>query len=473
MDSDAANEKPSLGDDYSQDIISTLPEEILSHILSFLATIDAVRTSVLSKNWIYKWTSITNLDVDDKLLYSVKSRTSKAVFINFMNRVLSHIQSSRINNVSLRFSKFKNKASVLNSWISAVLNKGVQKLNIEYLYEDHPLKQLDFVLPYSFFKSETLIELKLKLSNCIIRVPSGNILSNVRILKITLLNFVSNSLSESKQIILRFPVLKDFHMEYCTWLNVRNVSFDAPQLENFSASAPKFGWRDDDARNSVINILALNLRKFSYRGYLTHGLILSKPTSVMDAYLNICKVYWKIDDTWQKTGLRACKLLTAFQNLKFLKLGYETVRAMTHESPQVSTLPLFGSLVSLDIEMNFLSISQNMLFILLHKSPVLERLCLCLDPPNSSEDFLTSMEVPHCFTSSLKLVEFSTFFYEEMPSLSLPIYVLQNTTLLKRMTVKIKAQFKTRDMKNIIEEVLLSSPKASKIASVAVQEIFY
>ncbi|KAI4328662.1 hypothetical protein L6164_020998 [Bauhinia variegata] len=107
---DATNKKPCLGGDYSQDIISTLPDEILSRILSFLPTKDAVKTSVLSKNWIYKWTCITNLDVDDK--FSMKSRTRKEIFINFMNRVLSHVQSSKINNVSLKFIFFEYKASI-------------------------------------------------------------------------------------------------------------------------------------------------------------------------------------------------------------------------------------------------------------------------------------------------------------------------------------------------------------------------
>ncbi|KAI4328661.1 hypothetical protein L6164_020997 [Bauhinia variegata] len=90
MDSEPARKKLKLNpaDNDSQDIISNLPEDILSHILSFLPTKDAVRTSVLSTKWIYKWTCITNLDVDNRLIYSKKTRTRKSLFINFMNRAM-------------------------------------------------------------------------------------------------------------------------------------------------------------------------------------------------------------------------------------------------------------------------------------------------------------------------------------------------------------------------------------------------
>jgi hypothetical protein len=46
---------------------------LISHILSFLPTRDAVRTSVLSKKWLDNWTFITKLDFDDGL-YSDSTR---------------------------------------------------------------------------------------------------------------------------------------------------------------------------------------------------------------------------------------------------------------------------------------------------------------------------------------------------------------------------------------------------------------
>ncbi|KAK9054430.1 hypothetical protein SSX86_025508 [Deinandra increscens subsp. villosa] len=46
----------------SSDIISTLPQTILETILSLLPTEEAARTSILSREWRYKWTKIPKLD---------------------------------------------------------------------------------------------------------------------------------------------------------------------------------------------------------------------------------------------------------------------------------------------------------------------------------------------------------------------------------------------------------------------------
>ncbi|BAT93199.1 hypothetical protein VIGAN_07212500 [Vigna angularis var. angularis] len=59
-----------------EDTMSKLPEPLISRILSFLPTKDAVRTSVLSKKWFFRWTFITRLDFDDTEFYSFKKKTS-------------------------------------------------------------------------------------------------------------------------------------------------------------------------------------------------------------------------------------------------------------------------------------------------------------------------------------------------------------------------------------------------------------
>ncbi|CAI0439552.1 unnamed protein product [Linum tenue] len=50
------------------DRLSSLPDEIISHILSFLETKYAVGTAVLGRRWEGLWTMVSNLDLDDRLI---------------------------------------------------------------------------------------------------------------------------------------------------------------------------------------------------------------------------------------------------------------------------------------------------------------------------------------------------------------------------------------------------------------------
>uniref|UniRef100_A0A251RNP1 Putative F-box domain, Leucine-rich repeat domain, L domain-like protein n=1 Tax=Helianthus annuus TaxID=4232 RepID=A0A251RNP1_HELAN len=54
--------KPEYAERMALDRISTLPQPILETVLSLLSTEEAARTSILSKEWRYRWTTIPNLE---------------------------------------------------------------------------------------------------------------------------------------------------------------------------------------------------------------------------------------------------------------------------------------------------------------------------------------------------------------------------------------------------------------------------
>ncbi|CAL1412347.1 unnamed protein product [Linum trigynum] len=74
--------------------ITSLPDEIISHVLSFLPTKYAVATVALSRQWKDLSTSLRNLDFDNRLVRSIPLDSGEAKrrdleFSRFVGRVLS------------------------------------------------------------------------------------------------------------------------------------------------------------------------------------------------------------------------------------------------------------------------------------------------------------------------------------------------------------------------------------------------
>ncbi|KAK8478284.1 hypothetical protein V6N11_021476 [Hibiscus sabdariffa] len=68
------------------DRFSYLPKKVAFHILYFLPTKLAVRTSILSRKWRYLWGSVSALDFDDTLLFSCKNGDIHGIGgVNFIN----------------------------------------------------------------------------------------------------------------------------------------------------------------------------------------------------------------------------------------------------------------------------------------------------------------------------------------------------------------------------------------------------
>lgn len=79
------------------DRISALSDALVRHILSFLPTIYAVWTSLLSSRWNNLWNSLPNVDFDDEDFHT--KRTDR--FMKIVGRVLSSRGSSDIRKLRL------------------------------------------------------------------------------------------------------------------------------------------------------------------------------------------------------------------------------------------------------------------------------------------------------------------------------------------------------------------------------------
>lgn len=92
--------------DSTLDIIRGLPEDVLKNILARLSVRDAVRTSILSSKWRYKWATIPHLIFNDECLPSTHDSHCHYKLVNIVDEVLllhkGPIQKFKLSNSQLK-----------------------------------------------------------------------------------------------------------------------------------------------------------------------------------------------------------------------------------------------------------------------------------------------------------------------------------------------------------------------------------
>ncbi|TKY49267.1 F-box/FBD/LRR-repeat protein [Spatholobus suberectus] len=403
-------------------ITSKLPESLISHILSFLPAKDAVRTSVLSKRWMYHWTSITKLDLDDSVFYSPKKKTGgKQFFVNFVYRALLLTKSPSMESFSLEITN-KYDASLVNTWISGILNRNVKNLHIYSHFE----VSFNAYTSYSLFDSEVLEELVLKMINTI-RVPITFVhFGHLKLLKLCSIVFALESSSSSEDLTLSLPVLKVFETINCTWLNAKSVTLRAPLLESVLVEHdPEAIFYELDYLPIKISALCLKKIAFCSFCYISQNLVLLDPSSARNASANII-LHRCNKDSVSETGSHASSLLRQFSEVKCLK--FDGPEVLPPSESHVAILPVFGMLSRL--ELGF--VTAEFLLALLLRSPVLKTLAF-KGIYKFDKELLNSATVPHCLTSTLQLVKFGKVHGLEH-ELCLAKFVMENGLAMERMS---------------------------------------
>ncbi|KAL7149611.1 hypothetical protein ABFS83_05G053000 [Erythranthe nasuta] len=134
--------------------ISDLPNDILQIILYFLSQKDAVRTSILSKSWRYRWRTRPNLDFSEATF-----KGKKQEFLSFVDNTLQQYRDRRLclDEFHLRISLddcLKHKSvSLLEKWIPILTTMGVKESRLSISTVDRN------DMPSVVFRAESLQQL--------------------------------------------------------------------------------------------------------------------------------------------------------------------------------------------------------------------------------------------------------------------------------------------------------------------------
>ncbi|CAH8271884.1 unnamed protein product [Arabidopsis lyrata] len=139
-----------------EDLISKLPEVLISQILSYLPTKDIVRTSVLSKRWKSIWLLIPGLHLDSCEFPDYNT------FVDFMNDFLfsSREPKSCLNKLKLSIQKDETDPSCVTLWTDFVARGKLTHLDVEF--GGRLLMRVYWeLMPLSLYTCKTLLHLRL------------------------------------------------------------------------------------------------------------------------------------------------------------------------------------------------------------------------------------------------------------------------------------------------------------------------
>ncbi|XP_054782964.1 F-box/LRR-repeat protein At3g58930-like [Prosopis cineraria] len=107
------------------DRISSLPDPLLHHILSFLPIKEAIAKSlILSKRWTRLWLAMPALDIHDTGFATLDS------FIQFVDAVLFLSHPKPINMFRLKCQIFQVPPIRTNLWVNFLINCKVEHLEL-------------------------------------------------------------------------------------------------------------------------------------------------------------------------------------------------------------------------------------------------------------------------------------------------------------------------------------------------------
>ncbi|KAG7561376.1 F-box-like domain superfamily [Arabidopsis thaliana x Arabidopsis arenosa] len=368
------------------DRISSLPDELLCHILAFFTTKEAALTSVLSKRWLNLWTLVPNLEIDDSaFLHPEEGKRERdeilQSFMDFVDRVLAVQGDSPIKKFSLKCQTGIDTDRV-NPWICNVLHRGVSDLELflefpRYNY-DSPSED-EYFLPKEMFVSRTLVELKLRSKFGVDwwRGSRGTFLPMLKSLDI---NTDRISLGEKLEMFLpSFPVLEELYMADFDW-SESDESASSTCLRKLTI----YGGFDDLKNLKSISFDTPSLVFLDYSDFVAEDYPTVNLTNLVDARLNLIvsddqielirapndenEVLMRLRNVWKLiSGIRnvqklcfsadtlellslCCESIPVFNNLKFLRIksnedrGWQAMPVLLRNCPHLETLVLEGLL---------------------------------------------------------------------------------------------------------------------------------
>ncbi|MED6189653.1 hypothetical protein PIB30_117592 [Stylosanthes scabra] len=435
------------------DIISTLPNPLLCHILSFLPTIDAVGTSVLSRRWRHLWKDLQVFDFHDERI------RDRERFVSFVESVLSRRSYPDIQKFSLRCYSLDD-LNALKRWIRDVLGPCLQEMELNF-YDYKTRNGIDAI-----FTCASLVSLSLVGHFYMNDIPA------VHLPLLKNLELAAPGVPVDSKLISGCPALEDLYFIYSGRFNPK-INLLSASLKRLRLIEALKRLRLIEARNfdyleiSEIQIDAPNLEflRIYLEDSCVRTLAVSDFPNMNEASFDIYPKPEHVD--WLP------KLLQALSQTKKLGLGGFSTQCLV-KAPNLH-LPEFSCLSQLRI--CFSSFYSGVLMKLLCSCPMLQVLKIdntvgqhsdfeplrysVLPEPSS---WTQPASVPSCVMSHLNILEFRRY-PDSLEEREFFAYILQNALVLKTITIYTNIGSYEEEKEHILNEIS-ALPRGSSLCQV-------
>ncbi|XP_020880546.1 putative F-box protein At3g58820 isoform X1 [Arabidopsis lyrata subsp. lyrata] len=328
------------------DRVSSLPNELLCHILSFLTTKEAALTSLLSKRWRNLLAFVPYLYIDDSVfLHPEEGKRDRPEiiqsFMDFVDRILALQGDSPIKKCSIKC--LTEVVSVrVDGWISNVLARGVLDLDLLIILDsegdDH------YLLPPKCFQSSTLVSLKLDGG-----IDIGWVAGSIFLPMLKTLTINSARIDNFEILLHALPALEELSL-FDVISNDQGVNISSASLKTLTIY--------DIYCSSTLSFDTPSLIYFKYTGFVAKDYPVVNMKNLFDAriilLLHIQRAREPDEYHWfdQDVALRysnVWKLFLGLQNVTNLYLSPGTLEVL---SRCCESMPVFKNLKSLAIKSN-------------------------------------------------------------------------------------------------------------------------
>ncbi|KAH0692081.1 hypothetical protein KY285_019178 [Solanum tuberosum] len=228
------------------DIISNLPDDVTDVILMCLPLQDAIRTSILSRKWRYRWAKVPKLTLDHTLWEYISTRKVRT---RLTCRILYHLFSLRQGPINeCRISSIPEPIHFheIDKLIFFVSRNELEQLVLELP------KGEKYKLPSSVFTCSKMRHLTLHY--CVVN-PPPTFQTFSKLIRLQLLN-VAISDKSLENLISRCPMLEDMELDIADPLNY--IEINAPKLRslNFGSKLNSIRFKNTPLLTDVSIIVA-------------------------------------------------------------------------------------------------------------------------------------------------------------------------------------------------------------------------